>query len=1103
MDDGGLVEPRWWTQPELTAENRLPMRSGLLPCPDEESARAVTPVVTTGDEFEASPWFRSLDGTWRFSFFERPGEVPRDAVMASTDDAGWPQIAVPGNWTMQGWDRPHYTNIFMPFDLLPPKVPTDNPTGVYRTSAVVPADWADRRVVLHVGGAESVLAVWVDGTYVGMGKDSRLSSEFDITALVRPGRRFVLSCVVIRWSDASYVEDQDHWWMAGIHRSVYLYSTGPVHLADAQLVASWDPEARIGTLRARVTVGFVSQLHIESGWAVQVHLETLEGKELGSSHVQREVPTVVLPYLFPGHVVRLKVPVRRVKPWSAEDPRLYRVMISLVDPGGTVRETVAQRVGFRSVEVSGRELRINGQPVLIHGVNRHDHNPNTGKAVTVDDMRADLITMKQHNLNALRCSHYPNDPRLYDLCDELGLYVIDEADIESHAFITSLCHDPRYRQAILERGARMVERDKNHACIVAWSLGNESGYGAAHDALAGWIRHHDPMRPLHYEGAVMDDLYAEAPCTDLVCPMYPSIETIVNWSRDAPGRGDDRRPLIMCEYSHAMGNSNGSLADYWDAIENHAGLQGGFIWEWKDHGLSAERDADDSPEPVRFFAYGGQFGDEPNDANFVADGLVGPDGEPHPAMQEVSWVGRPVRVTASAADLRAGRVRLHNRRWFCTPRDLEGSWEVAVDGEVVSRGRVPKVDLSPRTNDLVELGFERPSLRPGQEAILTVRFATARRTPWAPRGHVVAWDQLLLRSRPAVEPDLSVDRPGASRRPTAVSRRKPVGERVRLDRDRATGSTLVVAGGTEAHELLELSVDDATGAMHSMAFDGEELWTASPALELWRASTDNDGMKLFLGDDARELWVGMASKPLSRWLRLGLDRLHLAPIGGGVERVATGAVVIESRHKVWGADPGVVGTHHRETFVLPDGRLWFQEEVVLPEAWEDPARLGVSFVLPPGFEQLMWYGLGPVETYADRCRGALLGRWQSTVTGQHVPYLVPQEHGAHHDSRWLAVESVRGDGRRLGVRVVADRSRSSTAPGLSISASHFRDADLFAARDLAELVAQDETIVHVDAAQRGLGTGSCGPDTLEAYRIGAGTHRWRWSVEPYSIRLKG
>jgi beta-galactosidase len=501
---------------------------------------------------------------------------------------------------------------------------------VYRTSATVPAAWDGRRVILHVGGAESVLAVWVDGVYVGMGKDSRLPTELDITDVLRGRRRFTLTCVVIRWSDASYVEDQDHWWMAGIHRPVFLRSVEDVHVADAQLQASWDPDAGRAAFRAKVTVGFAGGAEPAPGWRVAVALETLDGKPLLRAPLTGEVPSDRRPYLFAGHNVRVRADVPRAKPWSAEAPQLYRAVISLLGPDGEVREVVAQRVGFRTVEVGQRQLRINGQPVLIHGVNRHDHHPDTGKTVTVDDMRADLCSMKQHNLNAVRCSHYPNDDRFYDLCDELGLYVVDEANVESHAFILSLCRDPRYRQAILERGARMVERDKNHPSIVAWSLGNESGYGEAHDALAGWIRRYDPTRPLHYEGAVMGDLFAEAPCTDLVCPMYPEIDAIVAWSAEAPARGDDRRPLIMCEYSHAMGSSNGSLSDYWDAIEANDGLQGGFLWEWKDHGLSAARELDDGTEVV-FWAYGGQFGDEPNDANFVADGLVGPDGTPQPA----------------------------------------------------------------------------------------------------------------------------------------------------------------------------------------------------------------------------------------------------------------------------------------------------------------------------------------------------------------------------------------------------------------------------------------------------------------------------------------
>jgi beta-galactosidase len=1077
----GVAGERTWTAPELTGVGRLPMRSTMVPFPDERAAR--------DGAAESSPWFRLLNGSWRFGLADRPEAVPDDFALPSFDDADWGSVAVPGNWTVQGHDRPHYTNIFMPFPQRPPHVPDENPTGMYRTSFRIPREWKGKRVVLHVGGAESVLYPFVNGVPVGMSKDSRLPAEFDITEQVRAGRGNTLACMVVRWSDASHVEDQDDWWMAGIHRDVYVYATDEVHLADVEIRAGLTEDERgaltVGTLEVRSTAGFRRDELIEAGWRISARLEDLSGRELLDAPLVGEVPHDTRPYLFAGHVVRRRTVVPGIRPWSAEDPQLYRVIVTLIDPSGAVREVVAQRIGFRRVEVRDRQLLINGAPVYIRGVNRHDHNPRTGKAVTEADLRADLVTMKRFNFNAVRCSHYPNDERLYDLCDELGLYVVDEANIESHAWIFDLCHDLRYLSAFVDRAARMVRRDKNHACIIAWSLGNESGYGAAHDAMAGWIRHADPTRPLHYEGAVMDDLFAAAPCTDLVCPMYPSIDAITTWSRDALARAEASgsrgdRPLIMCEYSHAMGNSNGSLADYWEAIESHDGLQGGFIWEWKDHGILAERDGQ------TFYAYGGQFGDEPNDANFVADGLVGPEGDPHPAMWEHKWLGRPLRVTATPTDLRSGRVRVHNVQWFTGVAGFVATFEVLVDGAVVESGRLALPDIAPQTSALVDVPFARPALAAGQEAHLTVRVTTAAQTSWADTGHEVGWDQLELRSRPA----------GAARR--APTKRGPE-EQVTLVRDKAAG----VASVGAVDGRLELEVDVAGGALARLAFDGHDLLRVAPRVELWRAAIDNDGMKLFLGNEDKELWVGMRGKPLTRWLAWGLDALHRAPVGATVSR-RDGVVTVRTKTKLWGRDARAVATHRQVMTVRGSGVIELDETLTVPDVWDDLPRVGVSFVVPAGYERLTWFGLGPHENYSDRRAAAVVGQWTSSVEEQYVPYLMPQEHGCHTDVRWLTLED-RSDPSRPGLLLAAGTSEHPSGAGAARGAGmhatvlHHTTAALWAARDWTELERVDDVVVHLDARQRGLGTGSCGPDTLPQYRIGSGTHRFGWRLRPYEV----
>ncbi|HEY4610848.1 MAG TPA: glycoside hydrolase family 2 TIM barrel-domain containing protein, partial [Ilumatobacteraceae bacterium] len=531
---------------------------------------------------------QSLDGNWSFILFDHPDLVPESAI---TGEAAAATVAVPGSWTMQDvGDHPHYTNVQMPFPGPPPTLPERVTTGVYRTTFKSPRTRKGRQLVLHVAGAESVHAVYINGSFVGYGTDSRLPSEYDISADVKTGVNDV-AIVVIRYSAGSYVEDQDQWWMAGLHRSVYVEARPVVHVADVRCNGDLDPATGIGTVDVATDVGFIGAA--VAGWSVRTTLRNPKGRVVGKPQSGVVPHAFARQYVFLGHTVNAQWQVQAAAAWSAEAPNLYEVTCELLDPNGTLVETSAQRVGLRRVEVVDRRLLVNGQPIWIFGVNRHDHHPDRGKAVNVDDMRADLQAMRAHNITAVRTCHYPNDSAFYDLCDELGMYVVDEANIESHAYNVSICDDARYRPAFLERAARMVQRDRNHPSIILWSLGNESGYGSNHDAIAGWIRRVDPTRPLHYEGGVMhgDGTYPQRSmqnwidggleASDVTCPMYPAIDMIRQYGADGIGR----RPLIMCEYSHAMGNSNGSLADYWATITSTPGLQGGFIWEWKDHGL--------------------------------------------------------------------------------------------------------------------------------------------------------------------------------------------------------------------------------------------------------------------------------------------------------------------------------------------------------------------------------------------------------------------------------------------------------------------------------------------------------------------------------------
>lgn len=627
--------PRSWARTESLSFNREPMATFL------SRDNAV-----------------SLDGGWQFTLVPKPesvGEAHLDG-----DTSRWATVEVPGCWTMQGFDVPQYTNVQMPFPGPPPSVPRHNPTGVYRRTIDIPADWDGQRIVLHVGAAETVLYVFVDGAPVGMGKDSRLPQEFDLTPFVTAGDESELALVVVRWSDATYLEDQDHWHHAGLHRSVFLYATPTLRIADVHTTADAS-----GALTARVSVA--GKPASTRGWKVRVNCA---GAEADAPVRFEHDSWIVNSYAFEGRGAMVALQVADVELWSAATPHLYDVTVTLLDPDGNAADSVMLVVGFRTIEIVGAELLVNGKAVLIRGVNRHDTDAVRGKAVTRASIERDVALMQQYNFNAIRTAHYPNDPYLLEVCDRLGMYVIDEANIESHAYLRALTKDPRWHAAILERVARMAQRDKNHPCVIMWSLGNESGVSAAHRAAAEWLRTYDGTRPIHYESGISEDRMAGAswtealtkprPETDVVAPMYPPVEALAEWATD--------KPLIMCEYIHAMGNSCGDADEYWRLIRTQHGLQGGFVWDWADQALVQAM-----PDGTHRLAYGGDFDDYPNDGAFCMNGLVNTHRVPHPSLFELAHVMNPVQVAVEGEGFRV------------TNDDTgASSWVAAGDGEVVT-----------------------------------------------------------------------------------------------------------------------------------------------------------------------------------------------------------------------------------------------------------------------------------------------------------------------------------------------------------------------------------------------------------------------------------
>jgi beta-galactosidase len=789
--------------PEAIGLGRLPMASVLDPYDDVASAIAGDP----------SPWVRSLDGLWRFRLRDSPADLEPGDV--NRDLGGrWDEVAVPSSWVLPAdgsHDRgnPIYLNVRMPFDGQAPHVPADNPTGIYCREFTVPPAWRRRRTLLRVGSANSMGFVWVNGSFAGFGTDSHLASTYDISQHLQRGTNSV--CIVVpRWSASTWVENQDQWWMPGLHRSVELVSVPPIALGDTATVPGVESDGTTGTLDLDVSVdvGGDSEpgpLTVEVSVADPIGRRRRPLATTGRVDVPPWAPRDAgdehaITYTWPGRRVlgRLRIPA--IESWNHERPRRYRVAIILRDAERAVLDVRSRWVGFRRVELADRALLVNGVPVVINGVNHHDIHPDRGPATTVEDTRRDLELMKRHHVNAVRTSHYPKDESFYDLCDELGLYVVDEADIETHGRWRATSDDPTYAAAFLTRGMRMVLRDRSHPSVIAWSLGNESGYGPSHDSMAAWIRRVDPTRPLHYEGGFSRDLDAASPVSDIVCPMYASMERIVEWSAD----GHDRRPLILCEYNHAMGQAGG-LADYWSVFGAVEGLQGGFVWEWADHGLRRHES-----DGTTWIAYGGDFGEVEHDGNFVCDGLVSADREPHPLLDELAALTQPVAVEAQGGR----RLRVTNRHWFSTLDGLEARWLMTVDGRRADRGRLELPPVGPRSSVDVELPAAALDVAPGRRVLqLTFKPRRGARPSWADGGWVVAWQAVELGGAPIVS---------ASSREVAV----PL----------AISDDGIVAEGV------------AVG------------W---PTLSLWRAPTDND--------DPPGEW--RETTPAAQWRADGLDGL--------------------------------------------------------------------------------------------------------------------------------------------------------------------------------------------------------------------------------------
>jgi len=1016
-----------WENPQVVGLNKEAGHCTLVPYPDTRAALRC--------ERQASEFYKSLNGKWKFNWVSKPSDRPVDFYKPGYDVSKWDEIPVPSNWQMHGYGRPIYLNMRYPFTVNPPYIPHDyNPVGSYRTEFEIPGTWKDRQVFLHFDGIKSASYFWLNGQSVGYSQGSMLPAEFNVTKYLKQGKN-TLAVEVYRWSDGSYLEDQDMWRFSGIYRNVYLFSTPQVHICDFAVRTDLDDNYTDAALliRPRITNYTTENLR---RWTVEAQLYDADAKPVLSEALSKDASSIILEtYPQRGNVPfgLLRTTIENPHKWSAEIPYLYTLVITLKDSDGKAVEIESCRVGFREVEIKDGQLFVNGKSIKLFGVNRHETDPDYGRAIPVSRMIQDIKLLKTHNINAVRTSHYPDNPIWYDLCDEYGIYLIDETNLETHGLGGWFSNQPIWNTAFMQRVIRMVERDKNHPSVIFWSLGNESGCGPNHASMAAWIHDYDSTRPVHYEGAAerpKDPYYV-----DMRSRMYARIPQIISMATDQ----DDNRPMVLCEYAHAMGNSVGNLKEYWDAIRSHKRLIGGFIWDWADQGL---RKTDQNGK--EFWAYGGDYGDNPNDGNFCCNGVVLPNRRPNPSLYEVKKVYQ--RISVTPVELTAGTFNVHNEYDFINLDFVNILWELTEDGEKIQKGTLPELSLAAGDTRQINVPFERPNLKPGAKYFLKISFALADDTSWAEKGHVVAWEQF----------EIPFDVPQASS--VVIADMPPL-------KLQDSGAVLKVTGRD-----FELIVGKSSGAIESLRFDGKELIAEPLIPNFWRAPIDNDNGN------------GMPRR-LGIWRRAGRDRklsmTTAEQISPKIVRITAEAALEVGDNWKYKSTYTVFGSSD----IIVSGSIEPGAEIS-----QNLPRFGMQMAIPGEFSTMSWLGRGPHESYWDRKTGSAVGLYSGPVEEQFHPYVRPQETGNKTDVRWVALTNKDGAGL-LAVGM----------PLLYASAWPFTMEDLEKATHINELPRRDTITVNLDYKQMGVGgDDSWGARTHPEYTLPPKAYSYQFRLQPYT-----
>lgn len=1002
--------PHYYEDPSVTSVGAMPDRSYYIPF----AADAAHGPAGGEPARTESGRFQLLSGSWRFKLFGSVPEVPERFPQPDyADEASYDALDIPSCWQSKGYDAHQYTNTRYPFPYDPPFVPDRNPCGAYITWFDISPERAAMRRYLNFEGVDSCAYVWVNGQFAGFNKISHSTGEFDITALTHAGRN-KLAVLVLKWCDGSYLEDQDKLRMSGIFRDVYVLYRPENHIRDYFVNQRFSPDYAHAELD--VALEFLGQPQ-KTGYAL-----LRGGRELARGETETG---------------RIAVKIDRPVFWNAEEPELYTLRLT------SCGETIYEQVGLREIVIRNGVFLINGRPVKIKGVNRHDSDPRTGYAVNLDAMKRDLLLMKLHNINAVRTSHYPNSPLFPKLCDEYGLYILAEADLEAHGGgdtyeavrgMAKLASDPRFADAILRRAQRNVQRDKNRPCVVMWSLGNESGYGPNLIAAAKWVRGFDASRPVHYESVwpLDSDDAPDTSVLDVCSRMYASVREV-----DGYFSGTPKKPFLLCEFCHAMGNGPGDLEDYFERIYKYDGFIGGLVWEWCDHAVYGGETADGRPR----YLYGGDFGEYPNDGNFCVDGLVRPDRTLSPSVIEYKNVLRPVR--ASVVDAAAGVFEFRNCLDFLNLKDAVNiRFEVARNGETVFDGPVPEADAAPHRAVRRTVAFPMP--RDGRCFIRFVYLQKAD-SPAAKAGCELGFDQFEL----PVSGAFPV--PGAAAAPLDAG--APALEDDEL--------FVTVRGDGFTYRFSKLD-----GGFASLVWHGRELLTRTTEFNIWRAPTDNDR-------NIREIWQ-----------KAGYDRAH-AKVYEVKTALRGREAVIACRLSLSAPVLQPLVRLNVLFTVEPGGAIRFDADAMKTLVMPVLPRFGVRFFLDPAFSAFEYFGYGPYESYADKHRASYRGLFRSDVAAQYVDYIRPQEHGSHFGCEYAALSDAAG-----GVRVTAPRP-------FCVNASEYTEEELCGKAHDFELEKSGSTVLCVDYRQNGIGSNSCGPELLEFYRFGDREFEFHFTLRPF------